>query len=278
MTQAIQAFAPGNLSCFFVIYDHEDVRWKGSTGCGFTVNKGVIVTVSKSDITKIIFNREEMELNPVLYVLEKLEVPPVHVEIVTELPLSSGFGLSGASALATAYAVNALFGLGKSMRELAILAHMADVVCKTGLGDVANQYKGGFCVKFEPSSHFALERLPIDNIPVYVRSYGKLLTASVVGDTNVKEKINHAGNRALEKVKKLQESETLTFPKIISLSKTFVLDSGLLQERVVSKTIEEIEKKGGHASMIMLGKAIFSDVPFDGSTKLFISSKNAHLI
>ncbi len=44
---------------------------------------------------------------------------PLAVEIETPLPLSSGFGLSGASSLAAAYAANALLDLGLSERALA---------------------------------------------------------------------------------------------------------------------------------------------------------------
>ena len=62
----------------------------------------------------------------------------------SSLPLGYWFGISGASALATAYALNRLLKLKKSNKELAIIAHIAEVESKTGLGDVTNQYYWGF--------------------------------------------------------------------------------------------------------------------------------------
>jgi pantoate kinase len=274
----VSAFAPGSLSCFFVIHDNPDPRWKGSTGCGFTVDKGVTVTAAKADKTEVIFNSERTVLSSVDYVLRELQIPDVFVEIKTELPLSSGFGLSGASALATAYAVNELFELRKTEKELAIFAHKADVVSGTGLGDVANQFLGGFNIKLVPSSHFTLEKLPLNNSPVYIRNFSKLLTSSVISDKNARELINKAGNEALEKVKNLRDTNAITFKDIITISKTFAIESRLLKDERVKQMIGEIEKKGGHASMIMLGNSVFSDIPFDGATRLVITNVPAHLL
>jgi len=40
----------------------------------------------------------------------------------------------------------------------------------------------------------------------------------------------------------------------------------------------EIENKNGNASMIMLGNAVFSDIPFLGCRKLRINNKKACLL
>ena len=42
-----KSFAPGNISCIFVIKKMKNPAKSGSLGMGFTVNKGVIVTVKK---------------------------------------------------------------------------------------------------------------------------------------------------------------------------------------------------------------------------------------
>ena len=44
------------------------------------------------------------------------------------------------------------------------------------------------------------------------------------------------------------------------------------------KTINEIEKNNGNASMIMLGNAVFSDKRFKDSIELKISNKGACLL
>ena len=48
---SVRAFAPGNISCIFRIVNNKSK--KHSLGVGFTVDKGVIVNVSKSKKTKI---------------------------------------------------------------------------------------------------------------------------------------------------------------------------------------------------------------------------------
>ena len=48
-----------------------------------------------------------------LTVIRELTNEPVKVEIEDQLPSGAGFGISGASALATAYALNKLLNLKK---------------------------------------------------------------------------------------------------------------------------------------------------------------------
>ena len=42
-----KAFAPGNISCVFVIKKTKNPATSGSLGMGFTVNKGVTATIKK---------------------------------------------------------------------------------------------------------------------------------------------------------------------------------------------------------------------------------------
>ena len=56
--------------------------------------------------------------------------------------------------------------------------------------------------------------------------------------------------------------------------KIAVIKTGGKQYKVAegqSLKIEKIEEQNGHASMIMLGNAVMSDIPFEGATKYIIS-------
>ena len=79
-----KAFAPGNISCIFVIKKSKNPAKSGSLGLGFTVNKGVFVTIKKlnniktnnkkSNNKKIIkniiyFNNPDTSLRFILFVL-----------------------------------------------------------------------------------------------------------------------------------------------------------------------------------------------------------------
>ena len=293
--ESSKAFAPGNISCIFVIKKTKKPEKSGSLGMGFTVNKGVFVTIRKINNYKkfiknkinikniknnkniIHFNNKKINFPTVDSVIEKLSDERVVVYIKSELPLGYGFGISGAAALATAYALNKLLNLKKSKKELAIIAHIAEVENSTGLGDVINQYFGGFLVKYESSYKFKANKLPIKNKAVYCKYFSPIETKKIISDEKIKNRINNAGIRALNKIKVLNENN-LDFKNLIKISKEFSISSGLLKNKKVIKTVKEIEKNNGNASMIMLGNAVFSDIKFKGSEKLIIKDKGAYLL
>ena len=287
-----KAFAPGNISCIFVIKKGKTASRSGSLGLGFTVNKGVRVTVKKINNTKksyiskinkklinnkkdkniIYYNNKKIRLPTVDSVISKLTNEKVRVSIISELPIGSGFGISGASALATAYAINKLFNLKKSKKALAMIAHIAEVENGTGLGDVVNQYYGGFLVKYESSYRFKVKKLPIKNKKIYYKYFSKINTKEIISNKKLKDRINSSGIRALNKIKSLSK---INLKNIIKISKEFSIDSELMKNKKIIETINNIENNNGNASMIMLGNAVFSDIKFKGSKELIIKDKGA---
>lgn len=264
----VRAFAPANISLIFKVMPHKDPSKMGSLGVGFTVDKGVIVTIKKSKKTEVLFNKKPIDLPTVVSVIKALTKKPLSISIESPLPLGSGFGISGASALASALAVNTLLALKKSRLELAKIAHRAEVENKTGLGDVVNQYYGGFMVKFVSSAKFQVKRLPLAGTPVYCISYGKLLTSSILNNPAAVKRINVAADHALPQMKK-----KVNFSDILVIAKAFAQESGLVTSKRVMERIHSIEKRGGHATMIMLGEGVVSDIPFDGALKLTVSER-----
>ena len=278
MTSA-KAFAPGNISCIFKIYKHKNPRFMGSYGVGFTVNEGVVVDVAKSDKTEIIFNNKKIDFPTVVSVVYALTNQKVNVTITSKLPIGCGFGVSGASALASAYALNKLLQLKKTKKQMAIIAHTAEAKNKTGLGDVVNQYFGGFLFKKKPSSYFSVVKIPVKEKYVYCRVFSPLSTKEVLSDVLLLNKVEKAAAEALQQiVNVLQKKNDLVLQDIFSISKKFVMDAGLLKNAEVIKTIEKIEKEGGAASMIILGNAVMSTIPFPGATKYEISDRRATLL
>jgi pantoate kinase len=277
----IKAFAPGNVSCIFKIHEDLNPEEMGSYGLGFTLNKGVVVEVDFSDRNEIFFNGKDINFPTVRSVVERLSPEKkVKISISSDLPLGSGFGISGASALATAYAVNRIMDLKYVDIELARIAHVAEVENRTGLGDVTNQYIGGFLLKLLPSFRFKAEKIPLDEISVYCRYFGEISTREILSNEEKKLLINAAAEEALGKIKELvvKDREAVRFEDFIIISKSFAEKSGLLVSNEVVSTIKEIEEAGGHASMIMLGNAVFSDTPFANSLQLRISNIPAHLL
>lgn len=294
---SVKAFAPGNISCIFIIKKTKNPAKSGSLGMGFTVNKGVTATVKKisndeksnnkkngynkknnKNLKNIVyFNNKKFNFPTVDSIIENLTDEKVTVDIKSDLPLGYGFGISGAAALATAYSLNKLLKLKKSKKELAMAAHIAEVENSTGLGDVVNQYFGGFLAKYESSYKFKVNKLPIKNKAVYCRYFSPIETKKVISNEKIKNRVNNAGIKALNKIKALNNKNT-NLKNIIKISKEFSINSGLLKNKKIINLIKHIEKNNGNASMIMLGNAVFSDIKFEGSKKLIIEDKGAYLL
>jgi len=277
MEQA-RAFAPGNISGVFKIIPHEEPTKMHSLGMGFTVKEGVVVTASRDSQTNVLFNGSEINFPTVVSAVQQLTPQPMRVDIASPLPLGCGFGLSGASALATAYSVNALLELGKSEEALAMTAHVAEVENLTGLGDVCAQYHGGCLVKLQVGHPLAAERLPVREQPVYYRYFGPIQTKEVLRDAEQRERINRAADIALSELKELMKLDSIDFIECIKVSKSFTLNSGLLRDKRVQQVIQQIEDEKGFASMIMLGNAVFSTQSFEGAKKTMLSKQKGKVL
>ena len=273
-----KAFAPGNVSGVFKIIPDEDPTKMHSLGMGFTVADGVTVTVARSESTSVRFNGEAIAFETVRSVVTKLGDAGLAIDIETNLPLSGGFGLSGACALATAYAGNALLDLGLSENALGMTAHVCEVEHLTGLGDVAGQFNGGCLVKLVVGDPLAAVSLPVPEQVVHYRYFGPINTKDVIGHPGRRERINVAADRALTELTRLKNNSETQFAKYIGIAKAFSVESGLLLDNDVKSAIDECEAAGGSASMIMLGNAVFSDVPFSGSRTTRLSKRRAGLL
>lgn len=288
------AFAPGNISCVFKIIPHPDATRMHSLGMGFTVSEGVTVSVTHHDTPIVLFNGEIIDFPTVQTVVHKLKQlgrdVQFKVEITSPLPLGCGFGLSGAAALATTYALNELLGLGKTDETLAMIAHVAEVENRTGLGDVCSQYHGGCLVKLKEGAPLVATRLPIAEQPIYYRYFGPIQTSAVLGNAEQTARINRAANSALAVLQTLVKSTTgpqhgdmvplqqQMFTDCFRVAKQFSVESGLLSDAQVIKTIAQIEEAGGVASMIMLGNGVFSTHAFDSAIETRLCQNPARLL
>ena len=268
-----RAFAPGNISCVFKVIPHTEAARMHSLGMGFTVKEGVDVTVSEHRETKVLFNRQSINFPTVCAVINRLtrnsSITGIKVDITSPLPLGCGFGLSGAAALATAYALKALLDLHEDAEALAMVAHVAEVENRTGLGDVCSQYHGGCLVKLKEGAPLVADRLPVKEQPIYYRYFGPIQTSEVLGNKEQTTRINRAADAALSVLQTLTSAKPNTelFNACFEVSKRFSVESGLLSDARVIATIEQIEAEGGVASMIMLGNGVFSTHPFEDAVE-----------
>ncbi|ELZ12064.1 GHMP kinase [Natrinema thermotolerans DSM 11552] len=250
MREEATAFVPGHVTGFFSAHPDDDPTKAGSRGAGLTLTDGVEVTVERAAETTVFLDDVEIEIEPVETVLETLDVS-ARIDATSELPIGSGFGVSGAMALGTALAANRVFGCKLSMNELVTIAHGAEVQAGTGLGDVVAQAHGGVPIRLEPGGPHdnKLDAVPARARVEYV-TFGELSTADVLsGDT---EQLTAAGQEALSRV--VEEPTLLSF---MYASRLFARDAELLTDRV-RETIAEVSDADGQASMAMLGETVFA--------------------
>jgi len=170
------------------------------------------------------------------------------------MPFGAGFGASGAGALGCAYALNSLFDLGLTADGAAAVAHHAEVMNRTGLGDVIAQNAGGLVVRLKPGAPGTglIDRIPVPPLPISYVVHGPISTSQVLSDEKVMKAVNLAGEAALKELLKRP-----TFANFMQLSRRFTVNSGLASDWAL-QAIEAVEAAGGMAGMIMLGDAVFA--------------------
>ncbi|MFC6836573.1 pantoate kinase [Halomarina ordinaria] len=250
-----RAFVPGHVTGFFSAHPNDDPLVAGSRGAGLALSDGVQVAATPAEETTLAVNGERVEMAAVANVLDGFAVD-ARVECETVLPVSAGFGVSGACALGTALALDAHAPdhpdlTPRTENELVALAHAAEVEAGTGLGDVVGQARGGVPLRLEPGAppHGRLDGLPARPEVEYV-TFGGLDTAEILtGDTAA---LTRAGEAALDRL--LDDPSAGTF---MAASRTFAREAGLLTDRVAT-TIEDVQDAGGEAAMAMLGRTVFA--------------------
>ena len=248
MSTSASAFVPGHVTGFFSTHPDDDPTKAGSRGGGITLDEGVTVRLEPGDGLEL--NGEPTTIEAVDRVLDALRAT-AHVVIETELPLGTGFGVSGSAALGTALATNDVFDRELSENELVTIAHGAEVQAGTGLGDIVAQARGGVPIRLEPGApaHGVMDGIPASREIEYV-SFGELSTESVLsGET---DELTVAGERALSAL--VAEPTLETF---MQTSRRFARESGLLTPRV-AEAIRDVSDAGGEAAMAMLGETVFA--------------------
>lgn len=255
-----KAYAPGHITGFFQIHEHEDPHRKGSTGCGIVLNGGVTteVKVGKSvEKTEIFLNGKSVKGRTTRTVADMMTDVPVRIKSWAEIPTGCGFGASGAGALGTAYALNRALSLNQTVKSLTEYAHVAEVVNCSGLGDIAAQSNGGVVIRLQPGGpEFGLvDRIPAPEARVFCIVLGEISTGSVLRDEAATGKINTAGKAAMSELLKKP-----TLENFMQQAKTFASKTGLMSSRA-KDVIEAANATGGFASQAMLGDTVFAIAP-----------------
>ena len=253
--RTVTAFCPGHISGYFRRVEGESIAATGSIGAGIVITEGVTATVTPADFTSVSVMRKEGSAPcvqysrtspPLDYVLGKLGVT---VSVTTEcrLPIGAGFGLSAAALLATITAVNRSNSLDLTSHDIAALAHEAEVIHRTGLGDVAACQGGGRVVRNGPGIDAAITRSFDLPEPLHAVSFGPISTPSVLGSPEQMDRVAAA-------FPPFPPEDAGDFFRI---SRQFAENSGLLT-REAGAVIRQCADNHVPASMTMLGNGVFA--------------------
>lgn len=252
-----RAYCPGSVSFIFKVCPNANLTKMGSVGIGCTLDKGVTVEAQKHNTNRIFLNDRLVKIPTVEDVVKILSTSSIRLDIKTSLPLGFGFGISSASSIAAAYAINRLFDLKKNKIELDTIAHICEIKNKTGLGSVGTQVTGGFLFKKKAGLPVVAQSFPFNSKKIYAIFIGKILTPSILKEKQIISQINKAADMAISEILRKKQ---ITMEKIIDISYRFAKRSGLLTDKEVEEVIEKIKREGGCATMTMLGKVIISSI------------------
>jgi pantoate kinase len=259
MDHAAVAFCPGHISGYFKRVQGVS-RWTtGSIGAGVVISEGVRAEVRKTERPHPLVTIESVNPEgrivesdkgsaPIEYILERLHLN-AEVRTFCRVPIGSGFGMSAAALLSSISALNTLFHLGLEPVEVAALAHEAEIVHRSGLGDVAacQEGDGGIVCRKGPGIDAPMVRLPDSSGPIAAVNFGPLDTACVLDSDAVMQRVEAS----------YPDKCPQNVEDFFALSLHFAQNSGLITPEV-EEVLEACERSHVPASMTMLGNGVFA--------------------
>ncbi|MDO8874395.1 MAG: pantoate kinase [Methanoregula sp.] len=251
----VVAFCPGHISGYFKKIEGSTSLTTGSIGAGIVITEGVTATVRHARTPSVIIRQRAVngttatishESPPLTSIMERLGVT---ASITTEchLPIGAGFGLSAAALLASATALNRLFTLGLTPKDISRHSHEIEVEHRTGLGDVAAAQGGGRVIRHGPGIDTRIERKFDLKESLYSVSFGPIHTPAVLGSPSRMEQVSSAFPHAAP-------HDARDF---FTKSKQFAERSGLMTDSV-KKVFLLCDQENVPAGMTMLGDGVFA--------------------
>ena len=267
--QKASAFVPAHISGFFQVCDEPpELERKGSRNCGPCLDIGVITEVkvepARSKRVKVYIDGKpapwaQTSLAAAGRVLDITDKPfEVKVAHRVQVPMGAGYGASGAGALGVALALPKALGLNLPREESVEIAHVAEVECRTGLGDVGPQSMGGLVMGLEPGAppHGRWKHIEVPaNVKIVCGTLGPIQTREFLENKEMVKLSKKLGGVAIERLSKPPSLESF-----MDASRAFAEKLGLLDEEL--RTLMNAARSAGaiDASMVMLGRAVFAPV------------------
>ena len=254
MEKTALTFCPGHISGWFRQMPDGEGN-PSSVGGGIVISEGVFAEAKKSDelSVKICYVDRSGNVVAEVYGSKVIEYAMRSLDITADittrsiLPMSSGFGLSAASLLASLKAVSELYELKMSNEDIAKLANLTEIHFKTGLGDVAACMNGGYICRRTPGIDGKIIRRYDMEKPISTVTFGPLRTDTVLKDPKAMERINNA----------FRDECPGSPEEFFRVARDFAENSGLISDKVRA-VLDECALRNIPASMTMLGNGVFA--------------------
>jgi len=254
---------PSHITGFFKPVITDELETTGSIGAGFSIQKYVYTSVlrdKESSDVKVYFNKKDATkiacttLSVVKKIMKIAEIDNIGLKIYHnfEIPIGCGLASSGAGALGAAFSINRVLELNIPRDKLVMIAHKAEIECKTGLGSVMGQFEGMFEVRVKAGGpgFGKVARFPM-NEKVAILIYGPIETRDILSSRKIMERISKAfGNKHIELL------DNFSLENFIKLSKAFATSAKLINNRV-EYLLRRAKNIGLEGSMLMVGEGVF---------------------
>ncbi len=235
---------PPHITGFWIPYLSLDPLLSGSVGAGLTLHPPI--EIEESERSEIRVNGRKLSFFPPERTIEQVTgLGPIGVEVNGSVDLGEGYGMSSAISLGLS-----IYSLNRrrrpSLEEAARIAHLAEVLNRTGLGDVIAEITGGGLVQRVrpgPPGIGDAVRIQVNSkrIKVVTAHSGRLTTPEML--RTYWASTTYCGFRALNK---FMESPSLE--SFLSASHEFSLCTGMLDkslEKKLDTLLAKPLKKGG---------------------------------
>ena len=272
------AFCPAHVTGFFkanLDENHEIPEKFGSMGAGFSIKEGVTTKViisprtnqnskfriltkgfqsDKTDVSEFVLN-EFLKLG-------NFEDVFLDIEHRISIPVGYGLGSSGAVALSLSYALDQVLETNLDNTEIGKIAHIAEVNCKTGLGDVLASYYGGFEIRVKPGAPGIghVKKIDVKDISIMMICFSPISTNKFIQEHL--SKINGLGGKM---VNKLLESKD--YDNFQDMSLEFAKYVNVMTPRM-ENLIEELSLNGIKSGVALFGETVFSMIPKELESKV----------
>ncbi|KAF6243067.1 GHMP kinase [Nitrosopumilus sp. b1] len=262
-----EAFCPAHVTGFFKaeFEGNTNPESLGSLGAGFSIEKGVTtrVTVKKAKdfdfrVSVLGYKSENILVSEFVIkeFLKNCEDNKFFVDVQHEIsvPVGYGLGCSGAVALSLAMALNQALNTNLPKEVVGKIAHVAEINCKTGLGDVLASYHGGFEIRTKPGAPGigSIEKITTDSNVILI-CFAPISTKKFIDEKL--ETINGLGGKMVSKLIKSK-----SYDDFQDMSLKFAKYVKVMTPRM-DLVINDLQSNGIKCGVALFGETIFTLIP-----------------